>query len=73
MLAGYRVVIFNAVMALLLVVKIFYPDAPVPSAEDVNKHLDMVYALISFVTVIGNLVLRFFTKTPIFKSGPTCK
>lgn len=66
MFKGFKTIAFNTVMAIVLVVRIFNPEAELPDEVAVEA------AVVSFdqgfqaVLVIGNLILRGFTNSPIF-------
>jgi len=64
---GYRTLIFNAIMALLLVIRGVYPEAELPDETAVNSLIDGVFASLDAILVVGNLILRAFTTTPIGK------
>jgi hypothetical protein len=67
MFKGYRTIIFNVAMALIVIVKAIFPDAEVPDGATVDSALAATEQVILAVTLIGNLILRAFTTTPIFK------
>ena len=62
---GYRTIVFNAIMAVLILVRSAWPDLVVPTESDVNAFLSAVDSIFAAIMVIGNLVLRFVTKTPV--------
>jgi hypothetical protein len=71
MLTGYKTMLFNTIMGVILLVRAVIPDADVPGAEEVSGYLDTLLAHAdAVILVIGNLVLRYFTKTPVFKEVP---
>lgn len=67
---GYRTVLFNIVMAVVMITKSLNPDMESPSAEEVQQAVDMLDAAIAAVWGIGNVVLRAITTSPIFKKEP---
>ena len=68
MLKGYKTIIFNAVMGLIMLVRAVMPDVVLPDEAEVNSTLDSLLANAdAIITVIGNLWLRFVTTTPVFK------
>lgn len=69
-LKGYRTMIFNGIMAVLVVFKYIYPDAELPDAAVIGSLLDGIIANIEAITVVGNVILRAFTTTPVFKKEP---
>lgn len=65
-LTGYRTLLFNAIMAAVLIFNAASPETEVPTAEEVSGFLDQLLAnLDSIIAVVGNIILRFFTKTPV--------
>jgi hypothetical protein len=69
-LKGYRTVIFNVIMAGLLVVRGVFPEAELPDEAAVNTLIDGILGSIEAITIIGNLILRAFTTTPIGQKVP---
>lgn len=72
MLKGYRTVIFNTLMALLMILSatgVITPEE-VPDGETVNVFLDNLEAVIGGVTVVVNIILRKMTNTPLGSSEP---
>jgi hypothetical protein len=67
MMKGYRTVIFNAAMAVVMIIKAANPDAELPDAESVTAAVDAVELAIGLVWSIGNMLLRAITDSPIFK------
>lgn len=61
---GYKTIIFNVLMGLVLIATQFAPDLNI-STEQIQLATDGVVQLIAIVTVLGNLALRHFTKSPI--------
>ena len=64
---GYRTIIFNAIMTLIMVMRLWKPDVEMPGELEINAGLDAIDAAITFVWGLGNLFLRTVTNTPIFK------
>ena len=64
-MTGYRTIIFNGLMGLFGFIRLFYPEIILPTDADVNAFLNSVDVVWSFIMVIGNLVMRFVTKTPV--------
>lgn len=68
MLKGYRTVLFNLIMGVAaLAVTLGYVEVA-PSGDDVNVFLDHLDAVLSAVWLVGNLILRRMTTTPIGKA-----
>lgn len=70
MMKGFRTVLFNAVMAVVMIVKAINPDAELPDEVAVTASIDAVELAIGLVWSIGNLFLRAITDSPIFKKEP---
>lgn len=66
-LQGYRTLVFNAIMAGLLIMRAVYPEAELPDDKAISAVLDLLYNSVEALTVVGNVILRAFTTTPIFK------
>lgn len=64
---GYKTIAFNVIMAVITVLALFNPGAELPTGETVSESLDAVFAAISSVTVVGNMILRAVTNSPVFK------
>lgn len=66
---GCRTVVFNLIMLLLGMIALLAPETAndLPDATAVHALLDNAEALILALTTIGNLALRAFTDTKIFK------
>ena len=69
MLKGYKTVIFNIIMTVIMVISLWNPSEAqnLPDAGTVSGHIDTLDMLLSAVWGIGNVVLRAVTTTPIFK------
>jgi hypothetical protein len=70
MLKGYKTAIFNAVMTVVMVLRLWNPDAELPDADTVSQGLDTIDAAIAAIWGTGNMILRAITDTPIFKKEP---
>jgi len=68
MLKGYKTIIFNAIMTIIMVMNLWGQGGDLPDAESVSSALDAVDAALAAVWGIGNAILRAITDTPIFKS-----
>ena len=72
-LKGWRTILFNTVMGLIAVLRVFGSDIDV-TAEQVDAALASVEStanlVIALVTVIGNALIRMFTDTPVGQSEP---
>ena len=66
-LKGYRTILFNCTMAALAILSAVFPDAQLPDGETVNNVLANAEALILGVALVGNLILRAVTTTPVFR------
>jgi hypothetical protein len=66
-LKGYRTVIFNIIMTLVMFWQVQQPDVELPTADHVNQSLDAVEAVVTVLWGIGNLFLRAWTDSPIFE------
>lgn len=67
MLKGYKTVIFNIIMGLIMMVRAMNPDAEVPGDEVVTSAIDALDVALTMVWSVGNLILRAVTTSPIFK------
>ena len=66
-LKGYRTVIFNLVMTVVMVFSLWKPGESWPGASEINSFLDSFEVAFAFLWGLGNIVLRAVTDTPIFK------
>lgn len=73
MLKGYKTVIFNALMMILMIAKQMYPETEIPDEEKIKGAIDMLDLIITSVWGIGNFALRAKTNSPIFKKDIECK
>ena len=62
---GYKTLAFNVVMALLLVWRSLRPTDQVPDEATATSILDSLFNSLDALTVIGNIILRFRTTTPV--------
>lgn len=68
MLKGYRTLIFNGIMTIIMVLKMWKPETEVPGVEEIEGGIDAVEGAITFVWGLGNLILRAITNTSIGKA-----
>lgn len=66
-LKGYRTLIFNLAMGVLLAIRGFYPDAELPDAPAVEAAIGAFLDSLEVLIVLGNVILRALTTTPIGK------
>jgi len=66
MLSGYKTYIFNGIMAIILLVQMFSPEAEMPTAEAVEGAAGAVEEALLAVTLVGNLILRAITNSSVF-------
>lgn len=67
-LKGKKSVIINGLLILTGVLAYIFPDAPVPSMEDLSGTFDLGVNAVAGVLGIVGLILRAVTTTSIFKS-----
>jgi hypothetical protein len=65
MVKGYKTVIFNVLIGLLMVWKAVSPESELPTPELLNGLLDSLYASLEAILVVGNIVLRAVTNTSV--------
>lgn len=65
MVKGYKTVIFNVLIGLLMVWKAVSPESELPTPELLNGLLDSLYASLEAILVVGNIVLRAVTNTAV--------
>jgi hypothetical protein len=65
MVKGYKTVIFNVLIGLLMVWKAVSPESELPTPEMLNGLLDTLYASLEAILVVGNIVLRAVTNTAV--------
>lgn len=68
-LKGYRTVAFNVVSGLVLGIAVVsgHSDTAAQTAAQATDALNSLLEAGSAVILVGNVVLRFFTDSPIFK------
>ena len=64
-LKGFRTLIFNALMSIVMLVNLWDPGADMPGANEVGTLIDTADAFITGVWGAGNIFLRFITTTPV--------
>jgi hypothetical protein len=64
---GYRTVIFNIIMTVLMFVQLWAPEADLPTGPEVTEGLIQLETALAFIWGLGNIILRAITNTPIFK------
>ena len=62
---GYKTVIFNVLIGLVMVWKAVSPESELPTPELLSGLLDSLYASLDSILVVGNIVLRAVTNTAI--------
>lgn len=62
---GYKTIVFNVVMALVVLISAFVSDSVLPTGDDVQSAIKTIEMI---VMAVGNIWLRFKTNTPIFRS-----
>lgn len=67
MLKGYKTIIFNVIMTVVMILSLWNPGSEVPDAATVGNTLDVLDAAIAAIWGLGNGLLRAVTTTPIFK------
>lgn len=67
MLKGFKTVIFNGIMMIIMWVKVKQPDIEVPGEAEIMQGIDYIDMALTFIWGIGNIVIRRFTNTAIFK------
>jgi len=72
---GFKTFIVNAIVMLLMLLQTLFPEAQLPTAEEVQvfatdaeRVIDSATALWVSGLALLNMLLRGFTTTPIFKS-----
>lgn len=67
MLSGFKTIVFNTVMAVIMAVRIFSPEAELPDEATVEAAaMSLDQALVAFTAVV-NMILRAVTNSPVFK------
>ena len=67
MIKGYRTIIFNAVMAVVLIVSAVVPDAELPDEAAISDAVVAFEMAVGLVWGVGSMILRAVTDSPIFK------
>ncbi len=62
---GYKTVVFNVLIGLVMVWKAVSPESELPTPELLNGLLDSLYASLDAILVVGNIVLRAVTNTSV--------
>ena len=62
---GYKTVVFNVLIGLVMVWKAVSPESELPTPEMLNGLLDTLYASLDAILVVGNIVLRAVTNTSV--------
>lgn len=65
-LVGYRTIIFNVGVAAIFVIRIIFPEALV-SVGSWQTFTDAFWEFYAALVAFGNIVIRTFTTTPIFR------
>lgn len=69
MFKGFKVTIFNAILAITGIVKILAPDAELPGEAEASAIADNIESLWLIGIAAVNQVLRAFTTSAIFKKN----
>ncbi len=70
MLTGYKTVVFNIVMALVMIIKTIWPQSQIDvSVDDFNRFYDALTIVITTIWAVGNIILRAISKTKIFSKA----
>lgn len=64
---GYKTLVFNALMAIIGIVHALNADAALPGADAVQGVVDQFSTWFDSALVVGNIILRAITTTPILK------
>lgn len=64
---GYKTLVFNGLMAIIAIVHALNTDASLPDATAVQSAVDQFSTWFDSALVIGNIILRAVTTTPILK------
>lgn len=70
MLKGFRTLIFNVVMGIVMLLRALGADTEMPTEEQVSAAIDSLDVALTAIWAIGNLLLRAITDSPIFKKEP---
>ena len=68
---GFKTIAFNAIMAIVAVAKVYWPEGAesLPGEVEVQQSLDVFWKIWAAVQVVGNGALRTVTNTPMFKKA----
>ena len=66
-ITGFKTIAFNAIMGVIALWKIYYPEQEMPGEVEVQAAVDTFWQIFAAVSVVGNGALRAVTKTSIFK------
>lgn len=66
-LQGWKTLGFNVIMVIIALTKAVNPDAEVPGEEAVKGVIANSDAAIMAIAAVGNIILRAFTSSAIFK------
>jgi hypothetical protein len=67
LIKGYKTVVFNAFMAVVMVVRVMMPDVELPADEALKEAGDSVTAALAVFWAAGAVMIRAVTNSPIFK------
>lgn len=66
-LRGFKTVLFNIIMTVVMAMQLWFPGAEVPTADQVNSAVGGLELFLTLAWGLGNVVLRAVTNTQIFK------
>ena len=66
---GYKTIAFNALMGVIAALGYWLPESAetLPGEAEVSQTLDMFWEAWTSIEVVGNMILRKITSTPMFK------
>jgi hypothetical protein len=64
---GYKTLVFNGLMAIVAIVHALNTDAQLPDAAAVQGVVDQFSTWFEGALVVGNIILRAITTTPVLK------
>lgn len=64
---GYKTLVFNGIMAIIAIVHALNTDAALPGADAVQGLVDQFSTWFDGAVLVGNIILRAVTTTPILK------
>ena len=67
-LKGFKTILFNVVMTVVMCFRLWMPEAELPGEADVTAAVDALDAALTAVWGVGNLLLRAVTDSKVFKS-----